>query len=118
MWSAHHHGTPRFLLGRFPYEVVYRVWSNAVLVVAVAHCKGRRRLPPDRVVRDPEAPRRQFDSPLYPRDLRRRARVNERMDWINTGLTRELGYHLVYPRWASPDAKPTPEAVCRARPAT
>jgi glutathione S-transferase len=38
------------------------------------------------------------DSPTYPRDLRRRARVNERMDWFNTGLYRDLGYGLIYPQ--------------------
>ena len=29
-------------------------------------------------------------SPLYPKDLQQRARVNERMDWVNTQLCREL----------------------------
>lgn len=37
-------------------------------------------------------------SPAYPADLRQRARVNERMDWFNTGLYRDLGYGLVYPQ--------------------
>lgn len=37
-------------------------------------------------------------SPAYPSDLRERARVNERMDWFNTGLYRDLGYGLVYPQ--------------------
>ena len=27
-----------------------------------------------------------IDSPAYPKDLRRRARVNEMMDWLNTGF--------------------------------
>jgi glutathione S-transferase len=39
-----------------------------------------------------------FDSPAYPKDLRARARVNERMDWINTQLCRDLAYGLVYPQ--------------------
>jgi glutathione S-transferase len=39
-----------------------------------------------------------FHSPSYPVDLRLRARVNERMDWFNTGLYRDLGYGLVYPQ--------------------
>jgi glutathione S-transferase len=39
-----------------------------------------------------------FDSPAYPKDPKKRARVNERMDWINTNLYREWGYHLVYPQ--------------------
>jgi len=37
-------------------------------------------------------------SPAYPTDVRERARVNERMDWFNTGLYRDLGYGLVYPQ--------------------
>ncbi len=39
-----------------------------------------------------------YDLATYPRDLQRRARVNELMDWINTQLYRELGYGLVYPQ--------------------
>ncbi len=39
-----------------------------------------------------------IDSPLYPKDLRQRARVNERMDWINTQFCREFAYGLVYPQ--------------------
>lgn len=38
------------------------------------------------------------DSPLYPKDPQRRARVNERMDWINTQLCRDFAYGLVYPQ--------------------
>ncbi len=37
-------------------------------------------------------------SPAYPKDLKKRARVNEMMDWFNTGLYRDLGYGLVYPQ--------------------
>jgi len=37
-------------------------------------------------------------SPAYPKDLRMRARVNERMDWFNTGLYRDFGYGFVYPQ--------------------
>ncbi len=37
-------------------------------------------------------------SPLYPQDLQQRARVNERMDWANTQLCRDLVYGLVYPQ--------------------
>ena len=37
-------------------------------------------------------------APTYPKDLRQRARVNERMDWFNTGLYRDLGYGLIYPQ--------------------
>ena len=37
-------------------------------------------------------------SDLYPKELRARARVNERMDWFNTNFYREYGYHLIYPQ--------------------
>lgn len=37
-------------------------------------------------------------SPAYPKDLQKRARVNERMDWFNTQFYREYGYHLIYPQ--------------------
>jgi glutathione S-transferase len=37
-------------------------------------------------------------SPTYPSELRQRARVNERMDWLNTGFYRDLGYGLIYPQ--------------------
>jgi glutathione S-transferase len=39
-----------------------------------------------------------FDVPAYPKDLKKRARVNEMMDWLNTGFYRDLGYGLVYPQ--------------------
>jgi glutathione S-transferase len=38
------------------------------------------------------------NSPTYPRSVRHRARVNERMDWINANLYRSFGYDLVYPQ--------------------
>jgi glutathione S-transferase len=38
------------------------------------------------------------DSPAYPTAPKERARVNEAMDWFNTGLLRDLGYGIVYPR--------------------
>ena len=38
------------------------------------------------------------NSPEYPKDLKKRARVNERMDWINTQFYRDYGYNLVYPQ--------------------
>ena len=37
-------------------------------------------------------------SPAYPKDLKQRARVNEVMDWLNTGFYRDFGYGLVYPQ--------------------
>ena len=38
------------------------------------------------------------DSPAYPKDLKQRARVNERMDWFNSQFYRDFGYALVYPQ--------------------
>ena len=35
-------------------------------------------------------------SKAYPTDLRQRARVNEWMDWFNTGYYRDVGYGLIY----------------------
>lgn len=37
-------------------------------------------------------------SSLYPTGLQARARVNERMDWLNTQMRRELNFSLVYPQ--------------------
>ena len=39
-----------------------------------------------------------IDSPAYPKDLQQRGKVNEMMDWFNTGFYREFGYGLVYPQ--------------------
>ena len=38
------------------------------------------------------------DSPLYPKDLQQRARVNERMDWVNTQVCRDFAYGFIYPQ--------------------
>jgi glutathione S-transferase len=34
--------------------------------------------------------------PSYPADLKKRAKINEVMDWLNTGFYRDFGYNLVY----------------------
>jgi glutathione S-transferase len=39
-----------------------------------------------------------IDSPTYPKDLKKRAKVNEMMDWINTNFYRDWGYNLCYPQ--------------------
>jgi glutathione S-transferase len=36
--------------------------------------------------------------PAYPADPRRRARIHERMDWLNTFFSREFCYGFVYPQ--------------------
>jgi glutathione S-transferase len=38
------------------------------------------------------------NSPAYPKDLQKRARVNERMDWLNTGFYRDFSYGCIYPQ--------------------
>jgi glutathione S-transferase len=38
------------------------------------------------------------DSPLYPKDRRARAKVDEALDWFNTGFHRDHGYGIVYPQ--------------------
>jgi glutathione S-transferase len=37
-------------------------------------------------------------SAAYPRELRARARVDEALDWFNTGFLRDHGYGVVYPQ--------------------
>jgi len=37
-------------------------------------------------------------SPAYPKDPRKRARVNEIMDWFNTGFYRDYSYGYIYPQ--------------------
>jgi len=49
-------------------------------------------------------------SPAYPKDLKQRARVNELMDWFNTGFYREYGYHLIYPQLFPHHKRPSDDA--------
>jgi len=39
-----------------------------------------------------------FDLPEYPKDLKKRAMVNEAMDWFNSNFYRDWGYNLCYPQ--------------------
>jgi glutathione S-transferase len=40
-----------------------------------------------------------FDLAVYPKaDIKTRAKINEAMDWLNTGFYRDFGYNLVYPQ--------------------
>jgi glutathione S-transferase len=48
-------------------------------------------------------------SPAYPQDLKKRARVNEAMDWINTQLNRDFAYGFVYPQIFPTHRRPTDE---------
>jgi glutathione S-transferase len=51
-----------------------------------------------------------FNSPAYPKDLKKRARVNEMMDWFNTGFYRDYGYNVVYPQIYPHHKRPSDEA--------
>jgi glutathione S-transferase len=51
-----------------------------------------------------------FDSPLYPKDLKQRAKINEMMDWFNTGFYRDYGYGVVYPQIFPHHKRPTDDA--------
>jgi len=48
-------------------------------------------------------------SPLYPADLRKRAKINEMMDWLNTQFYRDYGYGLIYPQLFPHLKRPTDE---------
>lgn len=48
------------------------------------------------------------NSPAYPKDLRQRARVNELMDWFNTGFYRDYGYGFIYPQLLPNLRRPDP----------
>jgi glutathione S-transferase len=45
--------------------------------------------------------------PEYPKDLRARAVVNERMDWFNTNFYRDFGYGMAYPQIFAHHKRPT-----------
>lgn len=50
-----------------------------------------------------------FDLPEYPKDLKKRARVNEVMDWFNANFYRDWGYGLVYPQLFPHHKRPSDE---------
>jgi glutathione S-transferase len=50
-----------------------------------------------------------FDLPSYPKDLRKRAKVDEMMDWFNTQFYRDYGYGLTYPQLYPHHKRPTDE---------
>lgn len=50
-------------------------------------------------------------SKTYPKDdIKMRARINERMDWFNTQLSREIHYHLSYPQLFPHHKRPNADA--------
>ena len=50
-----------------------------------------------------------FDLPTYPKDLKKRAKVNELMDWFNTGFYRDYAYGVVYPQIYPHHKRPSDE---------
>jgi glutathione S-transferase len=49
------------------------------------------------------------NSPAYPKDLQKRAKVNEMMDWFNTNFYRDFGYGMAYPQIFGHHKRPTEE---------
>ena len=45
--------------------------------------------------------------PVYPKELKKRAKVNELMDWFNTGFYRDYAYNVVYPQIYPHHKRPT-----------
>ena len=85
------HAGDRHLSGRAPPAGVRRDQSDALVPVLE---DGDFRLTESSAILKYLADK--FDSPLYPKDLRQRARVNERMDWFNTQLSRDFCFGLVF----------------------
>lgn len=48
-----------------------------------------------------------FDLPEYPKDLKKRAKVDEAMDWFNTQFYRDFGYGMLYPQIFPHHKRPT-----------
>jgi glutathione S-transferase len=48
-----------------------------------------------------------IESPAYPKDLKKRAKVNEMMDWFNTNFYRDFGYGMAYPQIFPHHKRPT-----------
>jgi glutathione S-transferase len=50
-----------------------------------------------------------YDLPTYPKDLQKRAKVDEMMDWFNTQFYRDYGYGLTYPQIFAHHKRPSDE---------
>jgi len=48
-----------------------------------------------------------FEAPEYPKDLKKRAKVDEVMDWFNTQFYRDFGYGMLYPQIFPNHKRPT-----------
>jgi glutathione S-transferase len=51
-----------------------------------------------------------IDSPAYPKELKRRAKVNEMMDWFNATFYRDYAYGWIYPQLFPHHRRPSEEA--------
>ncbi|MEJ8573653.1 glutathione S-transferase family protein [Microbaculum marinum] len=51
-----------------------------------------------------------YDLPEYPKDLKKRAKVNEIMDWFNSNFYRDYAYGFIYPQVFPHHKRPTDEA--------
>jgi glutathione S-transferase len=51
-----------------------------------------------------------IESPTYPKDLKKRAKVNEMMDWFNTNFYRDFAYGMTYPQIFPHHKRPSDEA--------
>lgn len=51
----------------------------------------------------------EFKAPEYPTDTRKRAKVDEALDWFNTQFYRDFGYGLLYPQIFPHHKRPTDE---------
>jgi glutathione S-transferase len=51
-----------------------------------------------------------IESPTYPKDLKKRAKVNEAMDWFNSNFYRDFAYGLCYPQLFPHHKRQTDEA--------
>jgi glutathione S-transferase len=49
------------------------------------------------------------NAPEYPADLKKRARIDEVMDWFNTQFYRDFGYGMLYPQVFPHHKRPTEE---------
>ena len=50
-----------------------------------------------------------IEAPEYPKDLKKRAKIDEAMDWFNTQFYRDFGYGLLYPQIFPNHKRPTDE---------
>ena len=51
-----------------------------------------------------------FNLPEYPKDLKKRAKVNEIMDWFNTNFYRDYAYGMAYPQIFPHHKRPSDES--------